>query len=513
MSKEFNITGVCVPERHYMADTSDKIKQIKNMVEAGRYFTINRPRQYGKTTTLYLLKRTLSELYLVIDVSFAGIGDDLFSSEHNFCRQILSVFARCCDQSNRDVKKLLLQSADRVNNFIELSEALTQIVQQSEQKIVLLIDEVDKSSNNRVFMQFLDMLRTKYLAAATNSDATFHSIILAGVHDIKNLKLAMRDENDARFNSPWNIADKFTIDMALSEPEIASMLQAYADERQVNMDIPLVAKTIFDFTSGYPYLVSDICKTIADTPAPDFTVNGIYTAVKQILQERNTLFDDLIKNLANNEGIRSTAHDLLVLGNIIPFSPYKHETGVMYGIFKNDNGRLAVHNHIFQELIYRYLCEEKTIEDMTQPLFSLGTAAFTNADGLNMELVLAKFQDFMYAEYRNETEKFFEAYGRLVFLAYLRPIINGKGFSFVEPQTRENKRMDIVVVYGAHKYIIELKVWRGPRYESDGLEQLADYMQIQNAAEGYLLVFASSKEKTTPVWKIVDGARIYEVVV
>lgn len=55
MSKRFNTTGVCVPEKHYMVDISDKIAEIMKMVERGDYFVINRPRQYGKTTSIYML--------------------------------------------------------------------------------------------------------------------------------------------------------------------------------------------------------------------------------------------------------------------------------------------------------------------------------------------------------------------------------------------------------------------------------------------------------------------------
>ncbi|PUU86348.1 MAG: PD-(D/E)XK nuclease superfamily [Halanaerobium sp.] len=52
--KEFNTTGVCIPEKHYIADVSKKITEIEKMVEEGKYFTINKPRQSGKTTILYL---------------------------------------------------------------------------------------------------------------------------------------------------------------------------------------------------------------------------------------------------------------------------------------------------------------------------------------------------------------------------------------------------------------------------------------------------------------------------
>lgn len=41
----------------------------------------------------------------------------------------------------------------------------------------------------------------------------FHSVILAGVYDIKNLKLKFRSESEHQYNSPWNIATNFNIDI------------------------------------------------------------------------------------------------------------------------------------------------------------------------------------------------------------------------------------------------------------------------------------------------------------
>ena len=64
--KSFNTTAVCIPEKHYMVDLSERMKEIKKMVDAGKYFTINRARQYGKTTTLNELGSFLSDEYDVI---------------------------------------------------------------------------------------------------------------------------------------------------------------------------------------------------------------------------------------------------------------------------------------------------------------------------------------------------------------------------------------------------------------------------------------------------------------
>ena len=42
MRKEFNITGLCVPGKHYMVDLGSRLEQMKKMVDQGQYFTINR---------------------------------------------------------------------------------------------------------------------------------------------------------------------------------------------------------------------------------------------------------------------------------------------------------------------------------------------------------------------------------------------------------------------------------------------------------------------------------------
>lgn len=61
MQKKFNITGTCIPGRHYIANISGKLEQLLEMVTNGDYFTINRPRQYVKTTMMYLLEQRLKK--------------------------------------------------------------------------------------------------------------------------------------------------------------------------------------------------------------------------------------------------------------------------------------------------------------------------------------------------------------------------------------------------------------------------------------------------------------------
>ena len=53
------------------------------------------------------------------------------------------------------------------------------------------------------------------------------------------------------FNSPWNIAVDFEVDMEFSTEEITSMLEEYRKEQNIKIDIPIFAEYLFYFTSGY----------------------------------------------------------------------------------------------------------------------------------------------------------------------------------------------------------------------------------------------------------------------
>ena len=75
MRRKFNTTGLCVPDKHYMVDLGSRLEEIKALVADGAYFTINRARQYGKTTILNALANYLSKEYLVVSMDFQAIGN------------------------------------------------------------------------------------------------------------------------------------------------------------------------------------------------------------------------------------------------------------------------------------------------------------------------------------------------------------------------------------------------------------------------------------------------------
>lgn len=48
MRKRFNVTGTCIPEKHYMVNITSKIDKIMQLIENQDYFIINRPDNMAK---------------------------------------------------------------------------------------------------------------------------------------------------------------------------------------------------------------------------------------------------------------------------------------------------------------------------------------------------------------------------------------------------------------------------------------------------------------------------------
>ena len=86
-------------------------------------------------------------------------------------------------------------------------------------------------------------------------------------------------------------------------------------------------------------------------------------------------------------------------------------------------------------------------------------------------------------EYSEKREAFLEDDGRLLFLAFLSPIINGTGFAFKEVKGWRRKRFDIVITYEKQMFILELKIWYGEEYHKKGQIQLGQYLEQYDLSE------------------------------
>jgi hypothetical protein len=351
-------------------------------------------------------------------------------------------------------------------------------------------------------------------------------VILAGVHDIKSLKLKLikegfhhTDEEPGRLlNSPWNIAADFNVDMSFNPEEIATMLADYENDNSTGMNITEISEEIYKYTSGYPFLVSRICQFIEERLEQDWTIYGVQEAVKILTSETNTLFDELFKNLRNNREIYDFMYSMLVLGIKPKYNQYDPviEWSKMFGFIQiSKRNEISIANKIFETMLVTYFisAESRQIKDES---CNSTRNQITKGGIFNMELCLQKFSEFYNLVYTEKDAPALERHGRLIFLSYLQPLVNGDGFWHIESQFTDSRRMDVVLDYGKTQYIIELKLWRGEAAQEDAYEQILGYMETKNADKGYILTFdLRKKENREPKaeWVTVGGKQIFDVVV
>lgn len=524
MRRYFNTEGLCDPQEHYMVRLDERLDKIKRLfVDRSKYFVINRGRQYGKTTTLRALAEYLKEDYIVLSMDFQQIGTDEFKAgavfSYAFANVLIDALNNAGAEEKTELADLFRDFAGRNKNgtLRELFVQLSELCRRASKPVVMMIDEVDSASNNQVFLDFLALLRGYYLERKIRP--TFQSVILAGVYDIKSLKLKMRSEDEHKYNSPWNIAANFDIDMNFSENQIQTMLLEYEADNHTGMNVETISKCIYEYTSGYPYLVSAICKWIDEKIygtkefqclADAWTEEGIRLAVRNILDEQLPLFGSMMRQLSEYPELKQMLNALLFQGKRVTFNPDNPAISLaaMFGYIVNRQGSVQVANRIFEMRLYNYFLSEEELKSAIYDEAQGSRSQFISEGRLDMRRVLEKFVIHFSDIYGDNDEKFIEEYGRKFFLLYLKPIINGTGNYYIEARTRDARRTDVIVDYLGEQFVVELKIWRGNEYHERGEKQLTEYLDYYHLERGYLLSFNFNKKKEIGVKEIHVGDKV-----
>ena len=101
-----------------------------------------------------------------------------------------------------------------------------------------------------------------------------------------------------------------------------------------------MANRLFYYTSGYPFLVSNLCKIIDEDILPEkevkeWTNEDMTAAVQLLIRENNTNFETLSTNIENNKDLYRLIYQVMIDSEQIAYSSLDPLTnfGLMYGIF------------------------------------------------------------------------------------------------------------------------------------------------------------------------------------
>jgi hypothetical protein len=446
-------------------------------------------------------------------MDFQLLSQANFENEASFVRafsKILLRTVRTWELPQEITHELTLLTSDNSTDLGTLFFALSDWCGISDKPIVLIVDEVDSATNNQVFLDFLAQLRGYYLDR--DYRPIFQSVILAGVHDVKNIKRKIRPDDEKKVNSPWNIATDFDVAMNFTIDDIIGMLTEYENDYRTGMNVGEIAKLIADYTSGYPFLVSRICKIMDEKLELQnpWTKEGFLEAIKIILAEKNALFESLINKLTDYPEIRNIVYEILFKGKDISYTALNKSIDVaeMFGFVVNQNNKVVISNRIFETILYDYFLSEELVGNNLYDAALRDKNQFVDNGHLNMKLVLERFVDTFDYIYGDENDKFIEEVGRKYFMLFLKPIINGTGNSYIESRTRNMKRTDIIVDYHGEQFVIELKIWSGAKYNEDGEKQISEYLDYYHLDNGYMLTFNFNKDKKVGVKEVSYGDKL-----
>jgi hypothetical protein len=493
----FENSGTVIPEGAYYVPlenvTNTQGQDIKTMVDRGRYFSMFAPRQSGKTTFIEGIRAELhkDKTYAAIILSFQkykNLDIPRFYSllEEKFHRQLITRLEEIECEKTETVKRFLdsFHLIDHIS-FSKLFEELNRLIQVK--KIVVFIDEFDGIPPGEL-ENFLYALRDLYLEYKSVKKKALYSVGLTGIRNITKLVLGGV--------SPFNIADHVELP-PFSLKNVRDLYAQYTEETNQPFTAGAVKK-VYEETGGQTWLVNRL-GTILTVKVKPGTVEPIDEkdvdkAVQILLKEKNDHFD----NLYEKAKLYKETFVEIVFDHIEYYPDDEDQSWLeQYGLIKNKDGYAVVANNIYKaRYVKTFFNEAKVPREISLPEYTLP------GNLLDIERILVNFNRYIAqvgvrAFYQGK--KPYERTGQFLLTAWLYPFIKGGEGELRYEVSSGLGRMDILLTYKGHKYIIETKV---NHYEDitviieEGILQVSGkYLTSEGVGTGYLVIF----DTRTPV--------------
>jgi hypothetical protein len=487
MQKWFNTAGPCQADIHYMLPATERLPEIKNLIDQRNYFVIHAPRQTGKTTAMLTLAQelTASGAYTSVMVS-AEVGSTFPDEPEKAEQVILATWRDAADFWLPDELKPptydLNQPPQHIGNFLKVwSES-------SPRPLVIFIDEID-SLQNQTLMTVLRQLRDGF---PRRPQGFPQSVALVGMRDVRDYKYASGGSNRLNTSSPFNIKVRsFTLSNFTLE-DVRNLYQQHTDVTG-QVFTPEAVDLAFHLTQGQPWLVNAIAKEIVEyitkDPSIPITAKLVNQAKEILIKRQDTHLDSLAERLREDR-VRAVIQPILA-GQELPDVPQDDIRYVLdLGLCTNENG-LAIANPIYQEVLPRVLAYVTTASiGYLQPIWLSEQGEFLP------DRLLEAFLLF----WRQHGEPLFgstpypEIAPHLVLMAFLHRVVNGGG-TLEREYAIGSGRMDICLRYGKVTLAMELKVWADKRTDpiKEGLPQLDKYLSGLSLDTGWLVIFDRRK--------------------
>jgi len=506
--KQFNTTGPCFPDEHYMLDAENRLSEVHTLIDNKKYFVIHAARQSGKTTLLNSLEQTINRQgrYYALYCSLEAAQS--FAEPERGIPQVFNCITSAIRISSLPVKNRvddIKAGKDKTDISILIKELFYDICSLLDKPLVVFFDEADCLSEGTL-ITFLRQMRDGYINRGRM--VFIHSLALVGMRNIRDYKGNIRKETETMGSaSPFNIVKNSLTLKNFTQEETGQLYSQHTEETGQLFEPGAVGRVHW-WTDGQPWLVNAIASEIIEEQLKNDTSKAITDemveqAVQTIILRRDVHIDSLLERL-HEERVRKVIEPVILgYAEDIDYLSDDFMYCMDLGLIKNEKGKVVPGNRIYGEVFIRTLSynTQYALQSQIQPNWLL-------QDGIDMNDLLKAFQEFWRenSEIWMEKYKYKEAAPYLILQAFLQRVINGCG-EILREYASGRKRFDLCVIYKGKKYPIELKLLYGSRTEQDGLRQLGEYMDKIGQREGWLVIF--DRESIKPweqkiYWKTVE---------
>ena len=488
--REFNIFGPVDPQLHYHVDRVEVKLAIRRKIDKGRYFTLNAARQTGKTT---LFREVVAELetegqYFSILLSFGDLRGYSTTRFYERLSQAIQIHfldeLQVLDGETRPEKAALRDHGDFGDWLLETGRRLGR---GSGRRGVLIIDEFDAISPE-LAEPLLAVFREMYLNRHKPAFQVVQSVILVGVRNIPALLSGSQ--------SPFNIADQYQVPY-FSAAETADLLTQHTTETSQPF-APEISEAIYRETAGQPFLVNRLGQLltteIVTNRKHSIDSDHFRRALGKLLKENNTHFASITSKALPHRSV------------LLPILFYNQRRNsfrdpvtqelLMYGVlrvvkdeFDAELARIA--NPIYRKMLILTF----TPPSGDIPINGSVHHRYVIEGILDMDALLDAFQQMM-TEHgirllrSKKTDRPLEIGGQYLLLSYLTAALDTIGGYVSLEAINSAGEMDLQVFYRGTRFIIETKIWYGPKRFKQGQQQLASYLAAARLDKGYIVLFS-----------------------
>ena len=481
MKKFFNTAGACQPDIHYTVWRPFGAEPVLELIEHRKYFTHHAPRQSGKTTLLREICRKLNQegrylaLHITVESAQSAREDVLRANQ-----VVLQALQLMLELALPAKYKMYPHSDTFLNQSSGVQACLTQWSRVSEKPIVLMIDEIDAMAGESL-IALLRQLRAGY---DQRPYAFPQSIILNGVRDLKDYRIySQKEDTWLTGGSCFNIKAE---SVRLGNFTLENVQELFFQHEQEHGQklAPGLVETIYELTQGQPWLCNALGEQMCHKLFPDEPVlqeYHLHEAKEALILSRATHIDQLYYRLEDPR-IRQIVIPMLSGEDVSRFPQEDLEYARDLGLLHPDSKTVKIANPLYKEILPR---------EMTYALqhgMAFEPEWYQQANGkLNYQKLMDNFVQF----WREHGHKEFydrEITPHVLFMAWLQRLVNGGGTIHRE-YALGRRRLDILVEFAKERFVSEIKLYRGEKTLSEGLNQICEYLDQIGLNEGYLMIF------------------------